>query len=176
MLSEEQRKYIVSKFLLPVTIFNFFFNGGIGYVAFRELSFVPLWGDTSIGADTIETSFFLPFFTYLFMTRIVSRHIKSGHVAPWAVAQQRYRVVEKWPRGVLVGAFLLALAYLAFTAPVAGALLQVLGPPTYSFAGAVLVKAAYSALLSLFVIPVIVALALRKQAQPQVLAVDAKET
>jgi hypothetical protein len=176
MLSEEQRNYIVSKFLLPVTIFNFFFNGGIGYIAFRGLSFVPLWGDTSIGADTIETSFFLPFFTYLFMTRIVSRHIKSGQVVPWAVAQQRYRVVEKWPRGVLVGAFLLALAYLAFTVPVAGALIQVFGPPTYSFAGAVLVKATYSALLSLLVIPVIVALALRKQVHPQVLAVGAKET
>lgn len=48
---------MVVKFLIPATIFNFFLNGGIGYLTFSGSSSVPSWGDPSVGADTIGTTF-----------------------------------------------------------------------------------------------------------------------
>lgn len=175
MLSKKQNMYMLWNFLLPATIFNFFLNGGIGYLTFRKLSSVPLWGDTSVGADAIGTSFFLPFITFLIMAPIVRWHIKSGQIEPWEMAKQRYRMVEKWPKGMARGAFFLALTCLVLSAPVAVALLQSFGPSTYSLSGAVLVKATYSTLLTILVVPVIVALALREQVQPPALAVGKKE-
>lgn len=163
MLTAEQGKYMVWKHLLPTVILNFFLNGGLGYLTFRGMPSVPMWGDPGVGRDMLGTTFFLTFITFLIMAAFVRRSVVAGTVRPWPQARQRHWLAANWPTGTVTGAFFLGVAYLALMGPVVVALLHSLGPPAYSVGGAVLVKATYSALLSVLVVPPIVALALREQ-------------
>ncbi|PTN37000.1 hypothetical protein [Desulfonatronum sp. SC1] len=172
MLTAEQSRYIVLKILIPTVIINFFLNAGIGYLTFHRVPIVPLWGNPGVGPDTLGTTFFLTLITFLILATIVRWDIASGNVNAWPRARQRLWLVTNWPTGNLAGAFLLGLAYLAVVGPLAIALLHFLGPPAYSFSGAVLVKAVYSALLSVLAVPVIVALALRQQRHGEISPTD----
>ncbi len=163
MLTAEQSRYIVLNFLIPTVIINFFLNAGIGYLTFRGVPHVPLKGSPGVAPDILATTFLLTFITFLILATIVRWDVASGKISVWPRARQRFWFVSNWPTGSIAGAFPLGLAYLAIVGPATVALLHFLGPPAYSVSEAVLLKATYSALLSVLAVPVIVALALRQQ-------------
>lgn len=162
MFTAEQAKYMW-KLLLPTVILNFFVNGSIGYLTFRGIPSVPMWGDPGVGPDLLGTTFFLTLITFLIMATLVRRSVVAGTVRPWPQARQRHWLAANWPTGTVTGAFFLGVVYLALVGLVVVVLLHSLGPPAYSVSGAVLVKATYSSLLSVLIVPPIVALALREQ-------------
>lgn len=133
----------------------------------RSLHTVPLWGtDVSIAGDTIGTTFMLPFFTCLFVTRVARGQVERGKLPPLAWRRESHAALGRLPARTSVRALVLGLTGLIAVAPVAvWALVALevrdLGP--WSF---VAFKALFAALLAAVVTPV-VALGALGDAEPR---------
>ena len=157
-LSAEQRRFLwLFQSLLPFLV-NVVLNGAIGWAMFRNASEVPLWGTTSIGGDTLGTSFFLPAITCLIVTPLVRSQVKqgaapafSGALAGWLLPFRRPLV----PRAVALGAACLPLA-----GGLGVALLMGFGVESLRFGAFLGWKALYAGVLGALVTPAIALLAL----------------
>ena len=63
MLTSAQRKWFLLEQIIVPVLFNLGFNAVLGWFTFRTHTPVPLWGQTSVGADILGMLFFLPAFT-----------------------------------------------------------------------------------------------------------------
>ena len=84
MSTSLNRFLIIEQGLIPGT-FNFFINGGIAWWLNQHLEFMPLWGDISIGVDTLATALLLPLITCLIVSPLIAKKIKKGSLAPLAL-------------------------------------------------------------------------------------------
>ena len=64
-------------------------NGAIGWAMFRGVATIPLWGASSIGGDTLGTSFFLPAITCLIVTPLVRGQVRKGAAPAFARRARR---------------------------------------------------------------------------------------
>ena len=157
-LSAEQRRFLwTSQALVPFVI-NVVLNGAIGWAMFRGVETIPLWGASSIGGDTLGTSFFLPAITCLIVTPLVRGQVRKGAAPAFRGALAGWLQRFQRPLG------LRACALGAVCVPLAGglglALLAVLGVETLGFAPFLGWKALYAGVLAALVTPVIALLAL----------------
>jgi hypothetical protein len=157
-LTPEQRRFLwLGQSLVPFAI-NVVLNGAIGWAMFRGVETIPLWGESSIGGDTLGTSFFLPAITCLIVTPLVRGQVRKGAapafegaLAGWLRPFQRRLV----PRAVAIGAACIPLA-----GGLAVALLFALGVETLAFGPFLGWKALYAGVLAALVQPAIALLAL----------------
>jgi hypothetical protein len=63
MLTPAQRTFLVNEQTVAPAVFNLILNAGLGWLVFRHLERVPLWGDPSLAGDIIGTMLILPFLT-----------------------------------------------------------------------------------------------------------------
>jgi hypothetical protein len=151
------QRYLVLEQGVGSAILNLLINGVIAWAMFRGATTVPMWGQQSIGADTIGTTFFLPFLTCLIATRIVRAQVRSGRVPAFAAIPP---LVARLPRGTAArGAVLGVIGIAAVGVPAAIALTQ-LGVTEMRFWPFVGFKAAFAAALAAVVTPVIALYAL----------------
>ncbi len=157
-LSAEQRRFLwIGQSLVPFAI-NVVLNGAIGWAMFRGAETIPFWGESSIGADTLGTSFFLPAITCLIVTPLVRGQVRkgaapalTGALAGWLRPFQRSLPV----RAVAIGGVCVPLA-----GGLAIALLSALGVGALGFAPFLGWKALYAGVLAAVVTPAIALLAL----------------
>lgn len=157
-LSAEQRRFLwLGQGVVGFTI-NVVINGAIGWAMFRGVETIPLWGASSIGGDTLGTSFFLPAITCLIVTPLVRGQVRKGAapafdgaLAGWLRAFQRALPL----RAVALGGVCVVLAGGA-----AVALLSVFGVTSLDFGPFLGWKALYAGVLAAFVQPAIALLAL----------------
>jgi len=157
-LTAEQRRFLwLHEALVPFAI-NVVLNGAIGWAMFRGASEVPLWGASSVGGDTLGTSFFLPLITCLIVTPLVRAQVKQGHTPPFE------GVLAGWlrplQRPLATRAIALGLACIPLAGGAAIALLTALDVETLTFGSFLAWKSLYSGVLAIFVTPVIALLAL----------------
>ncbi len=151
------QRYLVLEQGVGSGVLNLLINAAIAWVMFRGATTVPMWGEQSIGADTIGTTFFLPFLTCLIGTRIVRAQVRSGRVPAFADVPT---LVVRLPRGTAArGAMLGALSVAVVGVPAAIAL-SGLGVTEMRFWPFVGFKAIFAALLATVVTPVIALYAL----------------
>ena len=153
-LSTAHRRLLILDNGVGSAVFNFVLNGVIAWLLFRTATSVPMWGESSVGVDTLITAFLLPFFTCLIVSRVVERRVTQGHVPPLAPAELPQ---AGWPRRSTLARslFLGAAGVLLAAVPVVAAL-------SFSgfsgFAGLwpfVGFKATFAALLAAVVTPLI---------------------
>ena len=157
-LSAEQRRFLwIGQSLVPFAI-NLVLNGAIGWAMFRGMEQVPFWGQSSIGGDTLGTSFFLPAITCLIVTPLVRGQVRKGAapafrgaLAGWLRPFQRPLV----QRACAIGAVCIPLA-----GGLAVVLLSALGVDALGFAPFLGWKALYAGVLAALVTPLIALLAL----------------
>ncbi len=146
------RRYLVLEQGVGAGVLNLLINAAIAWAMFRGATTVPMWGQQSIGADTIGTTFFLPFLTCLIATRIVRAQVRSGRVPAFAAIPS---LVARLPRGTAArGAVLgaLGVAVVGVPAAIGLSLLGVTEMRFWSFVG---FKAVFAALLAMVVTPVV---------------------
>jgi len=109
MLREHWRFLIVDE-LVGSMIVNFPLNAAIAWFMFRSADSVPLWGWSSIAADTVVTAFMLPLLTALFATRVARTRVVSGRL-PSLPRPASFTWLPQWSlqRGAIVGAASVAL-------------------------------------------------------------------
>jgi hypothetical protein len=154
------RRYLLVEQGIGAAIFNLVLNGVIAWFAVRSLERVPLWGETSIGVDTLFTTFLLPFFTCLVVTRLARGMVQKGKLPPVAWRRADHATLGRLPARTVTRALVLGLAGLVAFGPVvvwALAALEVREMEVWSF---ITFKALFAAVLAAIFTPLIAVLAL----------------
>lgn len=167
MLSREHRRFLVRDQIFGSIVVNFLLNAGIAWVTFRSVEAVPLWGTSSIAADTLGTAFILPLLTSIIVSRLVWMDVRRGRLPPLPAAAT---FASPWPRrssasrGALVG----AVAMVAAAVPVV-AVFALAGPTELRTAPFIWFKAGFAAALGAFVTPLLAWWALSRASSPELL-------
>jgi hypothetical protein len=157
-LSAEQRRFLwLSQGVVGFAI-NVVINGAIGWATFRGVATIPLWGASSIGGDTLGTSFFLPAITCLIVTPLVRGQVRKGAAPAFEGALAGW--LRPFQRALPLRAVALGLVCIALAGGAAVALLTALGVASLDFAPFLGWKALYAGVLAAFVQPAIALLAL----------------
>ncbi len=153
MMSREHRVFLVRDQILGSIVVNFLLNAAIAWLTFRSVDVVPLWGTSSIAADTIGTAFLLPVITSLVVTRLVALDVRRGRLPPLPA---EHAFASQWPRrsslrcGATVGVVSMIVAALPVVAVFAFA-----GPTELRTSPFIWFKAAFAAALGAFVTPLL---------------------
>jgi len=148
-MSSAHKRFLLLEQGVGSIIFNLVINGVIAYVMFRGLARVPLWGQSSIAGDTIGTTFFLPLFTSLIVTRVARAQVRAGRIAGAPFGLQWMPESPFW-RGALVG-----IICVVVVSPPTIAALTALGVTEQSFWNFIIFKAVFAAALGAVVTPLI---------------------
>lgn len=82
-ISKENRHYLVVELGIGSAIIDFLINGAIAWlILLKAGGTMPLWGETSIGGDTIATAFLLPYITFYIIAALVRRRVAAGKLVP----------------------------------------------------------------------------------------------
>ena len=161
MLSAEQRRFLwVAQSLVPFAI-NLVLNGVIGWAMFRGVETIPFWGESSIGADTLGTSFFLPAISCLIVTPLVRGQVRKGAAPAFTGALGGW--IRPFQRPLGVRAVALGLVCVPLAGGLAIALLSTFGVGALGFPSFLGFKALYAGVLAAAVTPAIALLALADQ-------------
>jgi hypothetical protein len=153
VLSAQHRRFLLRDQLVGSSLVNFPLNAAIAWLAFGSAAAVPLWGTSSIAADTLGTAIILPILTSLIVSRLVLREVRRGRLAPLPAPAV---FASPWPRrsslacGALVGAAAIVVAALPVIAVFALA-----GPAELQTPSFIWFKAAFAAALGALVTPLL---------------------
>jgi hypothetical protein len=146
-------RFLVVDEVVGSTIVNFLLNAGIAWFFFRSAQSVPLWGWSSIAADTLSTAFVLPLLTALLATWVVRWQVHRGVLPKIPAAELRSTAWRRRPdyqRGVLLG-----LVSMAAVAVPLIALLAWLGPTQLPRTHFIWFKASFAAGVGALVTPLL---------------------
>lgn len=156
-LGAAQRRFLwIEQGAVPFAV-NVVLNAAIGWAMFRGVAAVPLWGVSSIGGDTLGTSFFLPAITCLIVTPLVRGQARRGAAPVFGPLAGWLRPFQ---RPLPLRALALGLACIPLAGGAAVALLAVLGVGALDFAPFLAWKALYAGALAALVQPAVALLAL----------------
>jgi hypothetical protein len=164
-MSPFHRRFIFVEQGVGAAIFNFLLNAAIAWGAFYGLARVPLWGQQSIGADTIGTAFILPFLTCLAVTRLARKRVQRGHLARLEWTRASHPVLAWLPEPTMKRALVLGLAGLVLFAPPTIAAFYALGIPDLSLRDFIVFKASFAATQAAVVTPLVALWALEGEAE-----------
>ena len=156
-MSPRHWRYLLVEQGIGAGVFNVVLNAAIAWLMFRGATTVPLWGQPSIGGDTLGTAVILPLLTTRIASRIVRGHVRAGHVPAmaWPAAP-----LGRLPRGLVArGAILGAVCLVAVGIPTTQALAAA-DVGTMGFGGFIVFKALFAGVLATLVTPLVARLAL----------------
>ena len=157
-MSPRHRQYLLLEQGIGSGVFNLLLNAAIAWLVFHGATAVPLWGQQSIGGDTIITAFMLPFLTTLIASRVVRRHVRKGSVPAFA---WNGSWLGAWvPSGLTLRGALLGIVGVVVAGIPTMQALGALGVGEMSFGGFVAFKALFAAVLATIVTPFIARAAL----------------
>lgn len=145
-------RFLVAEQVLGSAVFNAAINAGLAWLFYRSSGAVPLWGAMSVGGDTIVTSFLLPFFIGLVVTRVVSGRVREAKLTAFVWRRRTHPVLGLLPAGTLGRAIALGFAGLVLGAPVLASFFA-LGVAQLGLSNFVLFKAIYAGLLAAIFAP-----------------------
>lgn len=145
-----RRFLLVDNGIGPV-ISNLAINGLIAWLIYRNLTQVPLWGQTSIAGDTIATSFLLPLITCLIVTPMARGKVRAGQV-PYLARHDFW----KWlPHNAIVRGVLIGIVGLAVLPPLTLKGLQLVGVTSMKPWHFIYFKASFAAFEGVLVTPLL---------------------
>lgn len=154
-MSSPQRRYLLLEQGIGAGVVNFAINFAIAWLMFRDAATVPLWGQQSIGADTLGTAFVLPFLSTLIVTRLARVHVRRGRVAALGWSRGANGVLRWLPASTTRRALYLGVAGVVAAGLPATQILDVLGVAAMERSTFLYFKATFAAVLAMVVTPVI---------------------
>lgn len=156
-MSPEHRRYLVVEQGVGAAIVNFVLASLFGWLMFRHLEQVPVWGSSSsVVSDTLGTALLLPLITCLIVTPLARIAVRSG----------RFEMLEpgrlaRWaPRRTVLRAILIGVVCLAILTPLVLLALSKIGAPSLPLRHFLIVKSVFAAAEGALITPVIALLAI----------------
>lgn len=165
-VSPAHRRFLLLEQGFGAGVFNAAVNALIAWLSFRGTAVVPLWGQQSIGGDTIGTCFLLPLVTVLIATPVCRRRVRAGDLAPIAWTPMMRSVLGWLPtgtvrRGIVAGAVTTVVA-----APAMLLGLRWFGVVAWPLATFIAYKAVFGGLLGAAVTPLVALAAIAAPTAP----------
>jgi len=150
-MTREHRQYLFWQTVIGAAI-NLLLNAAIGYLVYRGLSYLPLFGSPSIAGDFMVTAFVLPLLVGLIVTPLVRADARNGKVAPVLPQGVLPRLV---PRVLVLRGALFGLLGAATVGAVTIWVLNGLGVGGMAIRSFVTAKAVFGGLLAALTTPVV---------------------
>jgi len=157
-VSSRHRRYLLLDQGVGAGVVNLLLNAAIAWLLFRGMTAVPMWGQQSIGGDTIGTAFVLPFLSTLIASAVVRSQVRAGYVP--AAALSARSVLRRLPQGLVRRGAVLGLIGIVATGLPTAAALEAAGTVEMGFRDFIVFKAVFAAVLGALVTPVIARAAL----------------
>jgi hypothetical protein len=158
-VSSDYRKYLVGQAVIGAGI-NFLLNGAIGWLLFRHLPRIPLYGEQSVAGDVVGTSFLLPVLVCLIATPLIRREVREARLS----ADDRLRPGagrSAWvPRNLVLRAVVLGVLATLLVSPGTILTLLALGVDSLALRPFLMFKAGFAAALAALITPIVAAWAL----------------
>ncbi len=152
-LSDRHRSFLIIEQSFFAGIINVVINGVIAWLLMRSLVEVPLWGETSMGADLLATGFLLPFFTCLIVSRLTRSQVNSGKLP--ALEQSQIRPLGFHRRSSLFRAIMIGVIGVVFASAPLVTLLHLAQAAPVPLLSFIIFKAVWAGLFAMVVSPVI---------------------
>jgi hypothetical protein len=152
-VSSDYRKYLVGQAVIGAGI-NFLLNGAIGWLLFRHLPRIPLYGEQSVAGDVVGTSFLLPVLVCLIATPLIRREVREARLS----ADDRLRPGagrSAWvPRNLVLRAVVLGVLATLLVSPGTILTLLALGVDSLALRPFLMFKAGFAAALAALITPI----------------------
>jgi hypothetical protein len=162
-MTAPQLRFVLIEQGLGAAVVNFVIDGAIGWLLFRGVDPVPFWGDPSIAADTIGTSFILAFLTTMIVTTLARSRVRGGVLTTITAARLRPRLLASLPRNTFLRALVLGATCAATAAPLMLLVLHLVGVDAMPHGAFLLFNASYAAVLGGLVTPLVAVAALAER-------------
>lgn len=159
-MSHDYRKYLVGQGLIGAGI-NFLLNGVIGWMLYRHLSYIPLYGDRSLAGDIVVTSLLLPVLVCLIATPLIRSEVRRGRLPAASWLRPGPSRAAHLPGNLLFRGMVVGVLSALLVSPVTIWALRTLGVEGLGFWTFVAFKAGFAAGLAAVITPMVAALALR---------------
>lgn len=158
-MSHDYRKYLVGQGIIGAGI-NFVLNGAIGWMLYRHLPRIPLYGQQSIAGDIVVTSFLLPMLACLIATPLIRSEVRKARLPAASWLRPGSSRTAHVPGNLLLRAVVLGVLSALLMAPVTIWALHTLGVDGLQFWTFVAFKATFAAVLAAVTTPMAAAWAL----------------
>ena len=159
-MSHDYRKYLVGQGVIGAGI-NFLLNGAIGWMLYRHLPHIPLYGEQSIAGDIVVTSLLLPVLVCLIATPLIRREVRSARLPAANWLRPGSSRAARLLGNLLLRAGVLWVLSALLVSPVTIWTLHTLGVGRLEFWTFVAFKASFAAALAAVITPIVAAWALK---------------
>jgi hypothetical protein len=158
-VSHDYRKYLVGQGVIGAGI-NFVLNGAIGWMLYRHLPRIPLYGEQSIAGDIVVTSFLLPVLVCLIATPLIRSEVRKARLPVGSWLRPGSSRAAHLLGNLLLRAVVLGVLSALLVSPVTIWTLHTLGVDGLEFWTFVALKASFAAALAAVITPMVAAWAL----------------
>ena len=152
------RYAIVNQGIISVII-NFFINGAVTWLFFRNENEIPLFGMKSIAVDIIQANFYFTFYTCFFITRAVYGDVVRKKISP---ILSNTTILKKYPPGYFFGSVLLGIFVTILFTPLIVGLMMLIQLDSFTLSEFIIFKSIWGALMAAFWAPIFTLIALNE--------------
>jgi hypothetical protein len=161
-VSHDYRKYLVGQGVIGAGI-NFMLISAIGWMLYRHLPRIPLYGEQSIAGDIVVTSFLLPVLVCLIATPLIRSEVRKARLPAASWLRPGSSRAAHLLGNLLLRAVVLGVLSALLVSPVAIWTLHTLGVDGLEFWTFVAFKASFAAALAAVITPIVAAWALEDE-------------
>lgn len=158
-MAPDYRKYLVGQSVAGAVI-NFLLNGAIGWLLYRQLPRVPLYGAQSMAGDVVVTSLLLPVLICLIATPLIRGEVARARLPAVSWLRPGSRRAVRLPGNLLLRALVLGLLSAILVSPIIILALSSLGVDRLELWSFVAFKASFAAALAAVITPIVASRAL----------------
>jgi hypothetical protein len=158
-VAPDYRKYLVGQSVAGAVI-NFFLNAAIGWLLYRQLPRVPLYGAQSMAGDVVVTSLLLPVLICLIATPLIRGEVARARLPAVSWLRPGSGRAVPLPSNLFLRALLLGLLSALLVSPIMVLALRWLGVHGLKFWSFVAFKASFAAALAAVITPIVASRAL----------------
>ncbi len=158
-MSHDYRKYLVGQGVIGAGI-NFLLNGAIGWMLYRHLAHIPLYGRQSIAGDIVVTSLLLPMLVCLIATPLIRSEVRKARLPAASWLRPGSSRAARLLGNLLLRAVVLGVLSALLVSPLTIWTLHTLGVEGLGFWTFVAFKASFAAALAAVITPIAAAWAL----------------
>jgi hypothetical protein len=158
-MSRDYRKYLVGQGVMGAGI-NFVLNGTIGWMLYRHLAHIPLYGEQSVARDIVMTALLLPFLICLIATPLIRNEVRKARLPAASWLGPGSSRAAHLLGNLLLRAVVLGVLSALLVSPVAIWTLHTIGLEGLESWTFVALKASFAAALAGVITPIVAAWAL----------------
>ena len=111
-------KFLIIEQVILAFIINYIVNAAIGYVAYRGISTLPMWGMKSIVGDSIIMTFLLTIIVCFVVTMTTHKKVRSGHLESLSWRRSSNAILAKLPQNNFWRSLVLAVVFTIIVTPI----------------------------------------------------------